>query len=1072
MKVSLYIPPIEQAFKILTNSQIKSQLYGGKFTVEIVQQEESYIIIKLLGKAVYVIDKLTDEYINKGHLILIEKLTEFVDATYKEGSIKWIKHPSLKKIPFEEFKKLNLKEKSVASWNEAFFFRISKDENTRGLREPQIGALHAIHSCFTTSESNIQTVVLPTGTGKTETMLATVVSKSIKTCLVVVPSDALRGQIFAKFTKLGILRELNVINEDCLNPVVCSLKNKPSSEQLTEILNICNVIVTTISIAGVINNDLQKLLADKCDILIFDEAHHEAAPKWRGLSNLFKEKNIIQFTATPYRNDKKDLQGKIVYNFSLKRAYELEYFSKINFESICIFDQKKADKTISEKAIKRLREDILNGFNHLLMVRVQTIDRATEVFELYKEYTDLKPIKINSEEENIQKIKDDIIKGNHKIIICVNMLGEGFDLPELKIAAMHDNHQSLPIFLQFIGRFARNRKDLGEAYVIANIDNDKISEELEDIWNSTDWNHILALKSSQEIQKKIEFQDFLNEYQINNEDFPIQSLRPTLSTVIYDVRGGFSWKVNEITPHIQGAIIYKKNIPQKKTFICITEIRSNFDWIDNNDLIEKSYNLYVFHVDEDLKLLFVSGNSDKSDLRRAVAALCDKEVPMIKGENIFRCFSGVNRMKLTNIGLYTALLKGLSYMLYMGGSVFDQLSDTQKTLKSKANFFGNGYEAGKRITIGCSKKGRVWSFSHDNLLNYTTWCNNIGKKILDDTITEEYFLKGFLIPEKLSSRPNLIPIAADWSGDVYDQKESSKKVTCSKGEFILIDLDLVICKFDTTLDLEFGVEIENQLVGTFKQTFIKDDVEYIQISGQKIFIEGQEITSYFNEVQPRIWFDDSSYLEGNYLFKVRINNNEHFFADDKIETIDWLGVGVDITSESQGFDAPKTESIQYYMIKKIENNFDLIFNDDDSREIADIVAIKVLDKSISVHLYHCKFSKEDRPNSAIDNFYEVCGQAQKCIRKIENQNDFFKQLKIRESSKNKSGKTRIVKGDYTLLNKIQNQGKILPVTYQAYIVQPGLTHKKITDDIRLLLGNTELFLKETHSIPLTLICSP
>ena len=35
------------------------------------------------------------------------------------------------------------------------------------------------------------------------------------------------------------------------------------------------------------------------------------------------------------------------------------------------------------------------------------------------------------------------------------MLGEGFDLPALKVAAIHDPQRSLAVTLQFVGRFAR-----------------------------------------------------------------------------------------------------------------------------------------------------------------------------------------------------------------------------------------------------------------------------------------------------------------------------------------------------------------------------------------------------------------------------------------------------------------------------------------------------------------------------------------------------------------------------------------------------------------------------------------
>lgn len=51
------------------------------------------------------------------------------------------------------------------------------------------------------------------------------------------------------------------------------------------------------------------------------------------------------------------------------------------------------------------------------------------------------------------------------------MLGEGYDLPNLKIAAIHDYHKSLAITLQFIGRFTRvsNKETLGSASVVVNI---------------------------------------------------------------------------------------------------------------------------------------------------------------------------------------------------------------------------------------------------------------------------------------------------------------------------------------------------------------------------------------------------------------------------------------------------------------------------------------------------------------------------------------------------------------------------------------------------------------------------
>lgn len=67
---------------------------------------------------------------------------------------------------------------------------------------------------------DVATVVLPTGTGKTETMLvATLVDKSEKT-LVIVPNIDLKVQISEKFSTWGILRKLGVIPKAAPNPTV------------------------------------------------------------------------------------------------------------------------------------------------------------------------------------------------------------------------------------------------------------------------------------------------------------------------------------------------------------------------------------------------------------------------------------------------------------------------------------------------------------------------------------------------------------------------------------------------------------------------------------------------------------------------------------------------------------------------------------------------------------------------------------------------------------------------------------------------------------------------------------
>jgi putative DNA primase/helicase len=61
------------------------------------------------------------------------------------------------------------------------------------------------------------------------------------------------------------------------------------------------------------------------------------------------------------------------------------------------------------------------------------------------------PVSLGHVKRIVAKLRNDELHG----IVCVNMFGEGFNLPNLKIAAVHSPHKSLAVTLQFIGRFAR-----------------------------------------------------------------------------------------------------------------------------------------------------------------------------------------------------------------------------------------------------------------------------------------------------------------------------------------------------------------------------------------------------------------------------------------------------------------------------------------------------------------------------------------------------------------------------------------------------------------------------------------
>ncbi|WP_229091390.1 DEAD/DEAH box helicase [Odoribacter splanchnicus] len=353
-------------------------------------------------------------------------------------SIRWIKHPKIDTLRPEEI---------TASWRGKFLYKKENiQESILGLRAPQLGAIYAFMSKAQIHHGR-NIIVMPTGTGKTETMLSILIANQCAKVLVTVPSDALRDQLANKFFTLGVLHKFGIVTSDCSYPNVGIVKEGMDYNGWYTLIEKSNVIITTMPLITNCESEIINLLKENISHLFVDEAHHSEAKTWSEFIDSFDDEKVTLFTATPFRNDSRRLKGDFIYNFSLKDAQSQGYYKPIKFIPIREYDLIQADKHIAEVAVKQLRSDMENGYDHILMARCSTKQRAKEVMEIYQQYSDLNPVMVFSSMPNQKSILNNIKDKKHKIIVCVNMLGEGFDMPELKIAAIHDAKQSLPITL-------------------------------------------------------------------------------------------------------------------------------------------------------------------------------------------------------------------------------------------------------------------------------------------------------------------------------------------------------------------------------------------------------------------------------------------------------------------------------------------------------------------------------------------------------------------------------------------------------------------------------------------------
>lgn len=1004
-----------------------------------------------------------------------------IDIRIEDNPIQQKQHPSLDFPAGEniDFAKLHLS--ITSSWLNAFRYKEeSPDFDVKGLRPPQLGAVHAIQAhCITSKEP--ATIVLPTGTGKTETMLSAMVVRRCKRILVVVPSEPLRTQISGKFRTMGILKEIGVVSPDALFPVVCTLKHIPQSTNAVDnIFSRCQVVVATAQLLSQCSDEVKRAIAAYCPYLFVDEAHHREAESWTQLIHYFDNSRIFQFTATPYRNDGKPITGKIIFNYPLRQAQQDGYFTYINFVPIQEFhpDTEVVDREIASKAVAQLRHDLDIGFDHILMARVNTINRAEQVFKIYSDYSDLIPVRIHTglSESERNSIKQQIVNKTAKIVVCVDMLGEGFDLPELKIAAFHDIRQSLPVTLQLAGRFTRNRDDLGEATIIANVAHPPTENELRELYKQDpDWNHLLRVTSEKMIQSQIDLREFIEGFDEITDEIPLQNVRIKMSTAVYKTDCE-NWKPDNFEAGLVDKNSYdwiKQDVNHDQdTLVILTVKKTPIIWLKGEEFQSLEMELFVVFWDRNLKLLFVNQSTNKGYAEKLARAITG-DATLIKGLPVFRSLANVNRLRLRNVGLREERGRLIRYVMRAGSDVEPAITSAQRQSASRCNIFGAGYENGNEVTIGCTIKGRIWSANECNLNEFVEWCRLVGAKIIDETIDPEKILEGVLVSEYLISRPNLVPIGIDWHESMYGKSESSYQVLFRTSNPSLHHVELRMCEIpNLNEDLMFSlnhddIEVKYRLIldsdnvrGYHIEVVDGDDVRF-SIRGSDSILG----KAFFEEFPPKIFFADGSTLSGNEFIDLSFDVQPY----DEQKIIRWDWTGTDIKVESQHIDKRKN-SIQYRVIQELlSEDYDVIFDDDDAGEAADVVAIRDHKQHIEVGLFHCKFSSEPFAGQRIGDLYEVCGQAQKSIRWKAQSSALFDHLLGREPRiRDNISYSRFARGNKTTLLTLRNKSRQYPVEFKIYAVQPGLASNPSRSQLELL-SVTENHLMETYQLPFQVI---
>lgn len=631
---------------------------------------------------------------------------------------------------------------------------------------------------------------------------------------------------------------------------------------------------------------------------------------------------------------------------------------------------------------------------------------------------------------------------------------------------------------------------------MANLADIAVQQELDNLYEEdADWNKLLANANDNRVENQEEYKQLLEGFRNGvSSKIPVSSIYPKLSAVVYKNYTN-TWHPDEFLKGIRGFgdldfTSYDIN-DTEKLVVAVYAKEQNIEGIHVKDVKTLAWSYLVLFWDEDKNLLYINSSDNGSvfkDIANHVMGANGQEPVLIKGMDVFRTFHNLKRTKLKNVGLKVYLGKDVRYRMHAGRDVERALSDAELQNSEKAFVVGDGFENGDKTSIGASYKGRIWSLNGaGDILTFKNWCLEQGEKLTNDGIDGNQILTQTLIPKTIHRLPNrAVPFAIDWDGMMWYQRENHFVFNLLGVESRLFNTDLVLREVNPVqgdsifFTVTNGIQRAEFKLELFENRQNPDNVyaDYCVVKltdGEATINYGRKeinLADFFYDFAPTVFFTDGSSLCGTEY--IELNTPPAIYNKNRIDGWNWQGV--DLSVESQGV-APniKTNSIQYHVIQKLmAGDYDIIYDDDNAGEIADVITLKQADNRIHIGLYHLKFAQGGEVTNRIGNFYEVCGQAQKSANWKYKETEELVDHMLRREKKREDGNecSRILKGDKEALVKLLNLAKKkIPVSYCIYIVQPGASKAGVSNEILTLLGVTDSYLKDKTGIDLQVITS-
>ncbi len=613
-----------------------------------------------------------------------------------------------------------------------------------GWRAPQLGALGATMAHWSLAEQEATLISIPTGTGKTAVAMASpfLCGEPPTRVLILAPSRAIREQLVRNISTYAQLQRIGVLPEGEEGPTVFEMSGMA---QDWDTLRGYDVTVALPNSISPVHYDAARCPpVDLFDLLVVDEAHHSPARSWEAVLDHFASARKLLLTATPTRRDGRRIPGSLQYYYPLRRALDEGFYKPV--EPVLLApgaDRVASDRAIAERAVAMLDSEL--HASSVLLVRAGSIARLGQLRQIYEEAgTELELLHNSMGDARQRQVVERLRSGEVRAVGVVGMLGEGFDLPAIRLVAYHDKHRSVPATVQLIGRLARVDPEYPQPSMLITVSDADVFPELKGVLRElydedADWATVLPGILDEEIARERADREFSERFPASHTEIDASHLQPIKRAILYEVPADWTppflgdllpGELEVGAPFGGGVVAYAGADAETRMLVLVVRFIDRPKWSSDPALADVRYQLHVIAhrppPDVGLPGLVMLNIASDGLRQRFVSILGLEDIGEPVGpERLGDYLDSLDRISVSSVGVRStdAASRGrATYRNYMGGDVDRGMRSVDLARSALGHvMFQLKTDSGTANAGGAIEKSKVWLSRYEPLREFSDW---------------------------------------------------------------------------------------------------------------------------------------------------------------------------------------------------------------------------------------------------------------------------------------------------------------------------------------------------------------